>query len=115
MAWLLGLEIGVDDAITTWMFGGHPWEVPDRYTAARDLIRRMKRATTPTLFLMGSPDHNGIDETRGVQAMYTALRLQGVPTTYVYYPDEGHGFRAPANDHDSIWRTIEWIDSYLKP
>jgi dipeptidyl aminopeptidase/acylaminoacyl peptidase len=32
-----------------------------------------------------------------------------------YYSDEGHGFMKRENQIDSIQRTEEWFDRYLKP
>jgi dipeptidyl aminopeptidase/acylaminoacyl peptidase len=44
-----------------------------------------------------------------------ALEARGVPTGLMVYPDEGHGFRKPANQRDAAWRTLAWFLEHLPP
>ena len=46
--------------------------------------------------------------------MYTALRRRGIEAELVRYPREGHGFTEPAHQVDSLERTLEWLDRYMK-
>jgi dipeptidyl aminopeptidase/acylaminoacyl peptidase len=94
-------------------FGGWPWEVPDRYLRS-SAVFHARGATTPTLFLMGSPAHGGIDHNESVQVLYSELKQQGVDTKYVVYPDEGHAIARPANLRDVLTRSIDWIDAHLR-
>ncbi len=48
----------------------------------------------------------------GYQA-FTALKLRGVPSKFLYFPDEGHWVLKPRNRR-LWWSTVlDWIDSYL--
>ena len=40
------------------------------------------------------------------QQIVDAMNERGIPVTYVLYPDEGHGFRKPANSK-SFWAVVE--------
>jgi dipeptidyl aminopeptidase/acylaminoacyl peptidase len=42
------------------------------------------------------------------------LKKQGKTVEVVYYPHEGHGFAKRENQIDSLRRTVEWFDKYLK-
>lgn len=94
------------------LVGGWPWEVPERYRHA-SVIEHVRGATTPTLFLMGSAYHGGIDQNLSVDFLYGALRRQGVETKFVRYPDEGHGILRAANRRDLVERAVQWIDEHL--
>ena len=43
-----------------------------------------------------------------------ALKAKGNVAEVVYYPAEGHGFQKRENIEDSLRRTVEWFDRYLK-
>ncbi|MBX9787129.1 MAG: prolyl oligopeptidase family serine peptidase [Alphaproteobacteria bacterium] len=71
-------------------------------------------ATTPTLFLMGNPELEGVDRYNTVHMLYNALKGQGVETEYVKYSDEGHNFEKTKNQRDALERSIKWIDGLFK-
>jgi dipeptidyl aminopeptidase/acylaminoacyl peptidase len=96
----------------TELLGGWAWDIPDRYLD-NSAITHVRGATTPTLFLMGSPESGGGDPVLSVQFLYTALKRQGVDTRYIRYADEGHGVTRPANRRDVLLRAVEWIDSHM--
>lgn len=43
-----------------------------------------------------------------------AERARGKTVDAHYYANEGHGFEKRENQIDSIRRTVEWMDKYLK-
>ena len=47
--------------------------------------------------------------------MVTPLKKDRKVVDAHYYSDEGHGFMKRENQIDSIQRTEEWFDRYLKP
>lgn len=47
------------------------------------------------------------------ERIVTALRLRGLPVTFVVYPDEGHGFGRPQNNLDFYGRAEEFLAKYL--
>ena len=92
-------------------FGQMPWddyELLWRWSP----LRYVRDARTPTLFIHGELD-NDVHITQA-EEMYTALRRRGVEAALVRYPREGHGFREPRHRRDSIERTLDWFDKYLK-
>ena len=109
----LGAGIYMTGRVNT-IYGGPPVEVPERYMRNSALFHA-RGATTPTLFLMGSFQHGGVDPLQTVHWLYNALRSQGVEAKYVTYPDEGHGFERPANRRDALERAMTWMDDHVKP
>ena len=72
----------------------------------------IKQTKAPLLILQGE---NDIRVPRG-QAAEVVATLKGVGATVDvhYYPEEGHGFAKRENQIDSLQRTIDWFDKYLK-
>ena len=72
----------------------------------------IKQAKAPLLILQGE---NDIRVPRG-QAAEVVATLRGVGATVDvhYYPEEGHGFAKRENQIDSLQRTVDWFDKYLK-
>jgi dipeptidyl aminopeptidase/acylaminoacyl peptidase len=92
-------------------FGGFPW---DNYELLWQWspLRYIKQAQTPTMFIHGEQD-NDVHITQA-EEMYMALRRRGVDTVLVRYPREGHGLREPRHRVDSLERSLNWFDKYLK-
>jgi dipeptidyl aminopeptidase/acylaminoacyl peptidase len=95
------------------MYGGPPVLVPENYQKDSALFHA-RGATTPTLFLMGNPQHGGVDRYDTVRWLHNALRAQGVQSQYISYPDEGHVLMRRANRLDALERTAAWIDRFCK-
>ncbi|WP_277969412.1 S9 family peptidase [Sphingomonas echinoides] len=76
-------------------------------------VNFITRAKTPTFIYVGERDIE-VPPTQSVEYWH-GLKDQGVPTSLVIYPEEGHGIRAPANSADLRKRTLAWFDRYLKP
>ena len=54
------------------------------------------------------PDAQGL-------GMFTALQRRGVPSRYVFFPDEGHWILKPAN-RIVWWHEVHaWLAKYLRP
>ncbi|WP_372785480.1 prolyl oligopeptidase family serine peptidase [Phenylobacterium sp.] len=72
----------------------------------------IKQTKAPLLILQGE---NDIRVPRG-QAAEVVATLKGVGATVDvhYYPEEGHGFAKRENQIDSLQRTLDWFDKYLK-
>jgi dipeptidyl aminopeptidase/acylaminoacyl peptidase len=67
---------------------------------------------TPTLVIHGQLDYR-VPLEQGLE-LFTALQRQGVPSKFLYYPDEGHWIHKPQNAE--LWyQTIhDWLATYLK-
>ena len=94
-----------------WEFGGTPWEQPEHYRerSPSGFVRNFK---TPTLVIHGALDFR-VPDAQGL-GMFTALQRRGVPSRYLFFPDEGHWITKPAN-RIVWWREVTgWLDKYLK-
>jgi len=99
--------------IDTWMlpfFGASVYEDPKVY-AKSSPIEFIKNAKTPTLVLHGDRDSE-VPTPQGYE-FWHALKVLGVPTQLVIYPNEGHGIRRADHRLDIQERTVAWFDQYL--
>jgi dipeptidyl aminopeptidase/acylaminoacyl peptidase len=69
--------------------------------------------STPMLVVHGQQDFR-VDVSEGYQA-FTALRLRGIPSKFLYFPDEGHWVLKPRNRRLWWGTVLDWLDSYLSP
>ena len=102
-----------ENLIDQWMppfFGATVYDDPAVY-AKSSAINFIKKVKTPMLIVVGDRDA----ECPAPQSfeMWHALRAQGVPTSLVVYPNEGHHFVDPAHQRDVLQRALEWFGKYL--
>ena len=90
---------------------GHPWENPDLWLKLSEPLLHADRIKTPTLFMGGIADDNV--PLIGGQQLYQALKLTGVPTRLVGYPDTFHGITRPSFQRDRLERIVDWYGRYL--
>ena len=91
--------------------GATPWgdlkqidkQSPERFAAA---------FKTPTLILHGERDFR-VPVTQGFE-YYSTLKLKGVPTRLVYFPDENHWILKPQNSRLWYREFFAWLDKYVK-
>jgi len=68
------------------------------------------------LSLLTIQGENDIRVPRGqAQEVHGILKAKGNLVETIYYSAEGHGFRKKENQLDSLKRTVDWFDKYLKP
>jgi len=88
---------------------GIPWETPefDKFSPHK----YAKNFKTPTLIVHGERDYR-VPLTEG-QQLFTTLQRMGVPSKFLYFPDEGHWVLKPANSE--LWhRTVfDWLHEYI--
>lgn len=67
---------------------------------------------TPILVIHGGLDFR-VPESEGMQA-FQAAQLKGIPSKFLYFPDEGHWVNRPQNS--MLWQRefFGWLDRYLK-
>jgi dipeptidyl aminopeptidase/acylaminoacyl peptidase len=94
-----------------WDHGGVPWEKPEGYTK-HNPIDYVKNWKTPTLVIHGGLDYRVVD-TQGMST-FTALQRKGVPSKFIYFPDENHWILKPQNS--KLWHeeVLAWIDRWTK-
>lgn len=96
------------------MFRGMPWENPEDYWR-RSPLSLVKNVKTPTLVLVGSEDfRTPVSE---AEQLYSALKLQGVPTVLVKVPGANHdGLQSrPSNSAGKALSVLAWFNRYREP
>jgi len=99
--------------IDQWMipfFGASVYDDPQVY-AKSSAINFIKQTKSPTLIVVGDRDA----ECPAPQSFeyWHALRAQGVPTSLVVYPNEGHHFVDSGHQRDVLQRALMWFGKYL--
>ena len=94
-----------------WEHGGTPWDNPAGYTK-HNPIDHVAKWKTPMLVIHGGRDYRVVD-TQGMST-FTALQRKGIPSRFLYFPDENHWVLKPANSilwHETV---LGWMDRWLK-
>ncbi len=94
-----------------WDHRGTPWTNPEGYTK-QSPVEFVKNWKTPMLVVQGGRDYR-IVEAQGI-AVFTALQRRGIPSRFLYFPDENHWVLKPANSilwHDTV---LAWLDRWTK-
>ena len=102
-----------ENSIGQWMipyFGASVYDDPAVY-AKSSAISFIKQVKTPTLVVVG--DRDGECPAPQSYEFWHALRDEHVPTQFVVYPNEGHGFVNPAHRRDVLDRAIAWFARYM--
>jgi dipeptidyl aminopeptidase/acylaminoacyl peptidase len=94
-----------------WEHGGTPWENPQGY-AKHNPIDHVGRWKTPMLVVHGGKDFRVVD-TQGM-ATFTALQRRGIPSKFLYFPDENHWILKPANSVQWHETVLGWLDEWTK-
>ena len=96
-----------------WEMGGRPYhEAPEEYER-HNPSQHVADWKTPMLVIHGGRDYR-VPDTQGI-ATFTALQRRGIPSRFLYFPDENHWVLKPANSvlwHETV---IGWLDRWLKP
>lgn len=103
---------GVDQYITQFENEiGLPWKSLDKYLKLSYPFLKADKIKTPTLFMTGEKDFNV--PAIGSEQMYQALRIQGIPTELVVYPNMYHSISLPSYQVDRFTRYYDWFGKYL--
>ncbi|MDE3140795.1 MAG: S9 family peptidase [Pseudomonadota bacterium] len=89
-----------------WEHRGPEYEHPQNYEKFNPL-RHVKDWRVPMLVIHGGLDFR-IPDTQGLAA-FTALQRRGIPSEFLYFPDENHWVVKPANSilwHDTV---LNWL------
>ena len=94
-----------------WEHGGTPWEKPEGYSKYNP-IDHVAKWKTPMLVVHSALDYRVV-YTEGI-ATFTALQRRGIPSKFLFFPDENHWVLKPANSvlwHDTV---LEWLEGWTK-
>jgi len=113
-ATLYVVNFGHDQYQRWWRYElGLPWKPESRQLYDQlSPFNRVENVTTPTLILGGKEDWNV--PIINSEQLFFALKLLGVPTELVVYPDEFHGIDTPSHAKDLYERYLVWFGRYLK-
>ncbi len=94
-----------------WDLKGTPWTNRKMYEKFSP-HRYAHNFKTPTLVSHGELDYR-VPVTEGIQ-FFTTLQRKGVPSKFLYFPDEDHFISKPKNA-EIWWREVlGWLEKYLK-
>lgn len=92
---------------------GRPWDLPRPISYDRDSPNKyVKNWDTPILVIHNEKDFR-VPLAQGMEA-FTAAQVQGIPSKFLYFPDENHWVVKPQNS--VLWNKVffDWLDTYLK-
>lgn len=92
---------------------GKPWDLPRPISYDRDSPNKyVKNWDTPILVIHNEKDFR-VPLAQGMEA-FTAAQVQGIPSKFLYFPDENHWVVKPQNS--VLWNKVffDWLDTYLK-
>ncbi len=92
--------------------GGPYWQNAEQYEK-HNPVNHVASWQTPMLVVHGALDYR-IPESQGIGA-FTALQRRGVPSQFLYLPNENHWVQKPANVE--LWQgtILAWLDRWLRP
>jgi dipeptidyl aminopeptidase/acylaminoacyl peptidase len=86
-----------------WDHAGTPWDKPEHFEK-HNPANFVKNWKTPMLVIHGEHDYR-VPITQGI-ATFNALQRRGIPSQFLYFPDESHWVLSPRN-------SIQWHDTVL--
>lgn len=90
---------------------GNPYLEPEAYERWSPHVH-LSKMKTPTLIVHGEKDYRvPVSE---AYMLFTGLQRHGVPSKFLYFPDENHWILKPPNSkawHEAIF---DWLDRWLK-
>ena len=90
---------------------GVPWDNREKYDRLSPLLDAGK-VTTPTLFLGGREDWNV--PILNAELFYQSLKVQGIDSQLVVYPDSHHGGWDDRFQKDYLERIVAWFDQFTR-
>ena len=92
-----------------WEHNGTPWDPKSTYNK-HNPIDSVAKWSVPMLIVHGGKDFRVV-ETEGMSS-FTALQRLGVPSKFLYFPDENHWVLKPANS--VLWHqtVLDWLDQW---
>ncbi|MCB2376111.1 S9 family peptidase [Hymenobacter sp. BT635] len=94
--------------------GAAPWEMPQHKSYTEFNPQQfVGKWDTPILVIHGGKDFR-VPEGQGMEAFGSA-QLRGIPSRFLYFPNEGHWIQKPQNA--VLWNRVffEWLGRTLKP
>ena len=103
-------RIGYYDTEETWFpeweHGGTPWDKPQAFEK-HNPANFVKNWKTPMMVVQGGKDYRVV-ETQGIST-FTALQRKGIPSQFLYFPDENHWVLKTANSRKWHETVLAWF------
>jgi dipeptidyl aminopeptidase/acylaminoacyl peptidase len=96
---------------TEWENGG-PYYLAPQIHEKFNPADHVNNWRTPMLVIHGALDYR-VPYSQGL-ATFTALQRRGIPSRFVFFPDENHWILKPANSLQWHREVIGWLDQHLK-
>ena len=96
---------------TEWENGG-PYYLTPKIHEKFNPADHVTKWRTPMLVIHGALDYR-VPYSQGL-ATFTALQRQGIPSRFVFFPDENHWILKPANSLRWHSEVLNWLDQHLK-
>jgi dipeptidyl aminopeptidase/acylaminoacyl peptidase len=109
--WASEYAMGFNHDVRLWYIGGTPWESAEAYRR-QSAYTHIARVTTPTLLLHGERDTT--DTIGQSMIYYQGLKDRGVPTRFIRFPREPHGFREPHHVRIRDSEEISWLMKHAR-
>ena len=95
-----------------WEFGGPYWDKTNKKTYDNSPHKFVDKWDTPIMVVHGEKDYR-ITYTQGMSA-FNAAQLRGIPSKFLYFPEENHWVLKPQNG--ILWQRefFSWLDKWLK-
>jgi len=94
-----------------WEHGGTYWESPEGYERHNPALH-VDKWQTPMLVVQGGQDFR-VPIEQGIGA-FTALQRKGIPSRFLYFPEENHWVLSPANGilwHETV---LAWLAQWTR-
>ena len=102
---------GFNFDVTLWYIGGDPWTNAKGFREKSSLTY-VDRVKTPTLLLHG--DNDLTDTPAQSMNFFAGLQRFGVPSRYVRFPNEPHGFGKMKHQRVRDTEEIQWMQRYVR-
>jgi dipeptidyl aminopeptidase/acylaminoacyl peptidase len=94
-----------------WEHGGTYWESVSGYER-HNPVSHVENWQTPMLVIHGAQDHR-VPLEHGIGA-FTALQRKGIPSQFLYFPDENHWVLNPANGIQWHETVLAWMNRWTR-
>lgn len=102
---------GFNFDVSLWYIGGDPWTNPKGFRE-RSSLTYVNRVKTPTLVLHG--DNDVTDTPAQSMNFFAGLQRNGVPSRYIRFPGEPHGFGKMKHQRVRDAEEIEWMQHWVR-
>jgi dipeptidyl aminopeptidase/acylaminoacyl peptidase len=107
--WSSEYAMGFNHDVRLWYIGGTPWENPEGFRQ-KSPYTHIAKVQTPTIVIHGESDTT--DTIGQSMIYYQGLKDRGVPTRFIRFPREPHGFREPHHQRIRDAEEISWLMKY---